>query len=70
MNILKLIGHVKPLFSTDISKSEIQLKEVIAKSSFLVFGGAGSIGQAVTKKNFKRTSSKLHVADISDNNMV
>ncbi|WP_269430644.1 UDP-N-acetylglucosamine 4,6-dehydratase [Campylobacter showae] len=33
-------------------------------------GGAGSIGQAVTKEIFKRNPRKLHVVDISENNMV
>lgn len=70
MDILKLIGRIKPLFLTDISKNEYHLKEVIAKSSFLVIGGAGSIGQAVTKEIFKRNPYKLHVVDISENNMV
>jgi UDP-N-acetylglucosamine 4,6-dehydratase len=35
-----------------------------------VIGGAGSIGQAVTKEIFKRNPKKLHVVDISENNMV
>jgi FlaA1/EpsC-like NDP-sugar epimerase len=46
------------------------LKEVVSCSSFLVLGGAGSIGQAVTKEIFKRNPKKLHVVDISENNMV
>lgn len=33
-------------------------------------GGAGSIGQAVTKEIFKRKPLKLHVVDISENNLV
>ncbi len=33
-------------------------------------GGAGSIGQAVTKEIFKREPKKIHVVDISENNMV
>ncbi len=70
MNILKLIGRTKPLFLSDITKNEDYLKEVIATSSFLVIGGAGSIGQAVTKEIFKRNPYKLHVVDISENNMV
>ncbi|MBD3843404.1 MAG: UDP-N-acetylglucosamine 4,6-dehydratase, partial [Campylobacterales bacterium] len=41
-----------------------------SSSSFLVIGGAGSIGQAVTKEIFKRNPLKLHVVDISENNMV
>ena len=35
-----------------------------------MLGGAGSIGQAVTKGIFKRNPLKLHVVDISENNMV
>jgi len=38
-------------------------------SDFLVIGGAGSIGQAVTKEIFKRNPKKLHVVDISENNL-
>lgn len=68
--ILKLIGRDKELFSSDIQKNESKLKEVVSKSSFLVIGGAGSIGQAVVKEIFKRNPVKLHVVDISENNMV
>jgi FlaA1/EpsC-like NDP-sugar epimerase len=46
------------------------LSLIIVKSSFLVIGGAGSIGQAVTKEIFKRNPKKLHIVDISENNMV
>ena len=37
---------------------------------FLVIGGAGTIGQAVSKEIFKRDPKALHVVDISENNMV
>ncbi|WP_206082200.1 UDP-N-acetylglucosamine 4,6-dehydratase [Maribellus sediminis] len=70
MNILKLIGRDKELFSEDLSKHEKELSEIVSSSSFLVIGGAGSIGQAVTKEIFKRNPRKLHVVDISENNMV
>jgi len=70
MNILKLIGRNKPLFEEDILQHENGLNEKISGSSFLVLGGAGSIGQAVTKEIFKRKPLKLHVVDISENNMV
>jgi UDP-N-acetylglucosamine 4,6-dehydratase len=68
--ILKLIGREKELFTNDISTHEHQLSKIISSSSFLVIGGAGSIGQAVTKEIFKRNPLKLHVVDISENNMV
>ena len=70
MNILHLIGREKPLFENDISAHEAELKKIVGQSRFLVIGGAGSIGQAVTKEIFKRDPLKLHVVDISENNMV
>ena len=69
-NILSLIGRVNQLFSIDIRRLNNDLLEVIKNSTFLVIGGAGSIGQAVTKEIFKRNPKKLHVVDISENNMV
>ena len=68
--ILDLIGRSDELFIEDISAHELELQSIIKKSSFLVLGGAGSIGQAVTKEIFKRSPKKLHVVDISENNMV
>ena len=70
MNILGLIGRQKALFNADIYAHEEQLEAIVSTSSFLVLGGAGSIGQAVTKEIFKRSPKKLHVVDISENNMV
>jgi FlaA1/EpsC-like NDP-sugar epimerase len=68
--ILKLIGREKELFIKDIEEYNEELKSIVSASSFLVIGGAGSIGQAVTKEIFKRNPKKLHVVDISENNMV
>lgn len=68
--MLNLIGREKPLFTQDIQQNEEELKSIVSSSSFLVLGGAGSIGQAVTKEIFKRNPKKLHVVDISENNMV
>ncbi|HAL64330.1 MAG TPA: UDP-N-acetylglucosamine 4,6-dehydratase [Bacteroidales bacterium] len=70
MNILELIGRNKELFTNDIHNHEKELSQIVASSSFLVIGGAGSIGQAVSKEIFKRNPKKLHVVDISENNMV
>ena len=70
MSVLDLIGRTQELFTNDIQQYEEQLKSTVAASSFLVIGGAGSIGQAVTKEIFKRKPKKLHVVDISENNMV
>ena len=70
MNILKLIGRTEPLFEHDVSSRDNELKELVSESRFLVIGGAGSIGQAVTREIFKRKPQALHVVDISENNMV
>ena len=69
-NVLKLIGRDQLLFSSDVSFHEKELSEKVASSRFLVIGGAGSIGQAVTREIFKRNPQALHVVDISENNMV
>ena len=68
--ILNLIGRKEQIFSDDIEDYKEELGRIISTSSFLVIGGAGSIGQAVTKEIFKRSPVKLHVVDISENNMV
>lgn len=70
MNILKLIGRDKELFKEDLEVNERALSEAVHSSRFLVLGGAGSIGQAVTKEIFKRKPLKLHVVDVSENNLV
>ncbi|MDB9747785.1 UDP-N-acetylglucosamine 4,6-dehydratase [Gammaproteobacteria bacterium] len=68
--MLSLLGRKGPLFSSDITQLNLDLISMIENSRFLVIGGAGSIGQAVTKEIFKRKPLKLHVVDISENNMV
>lgn len=70
MNMLELIGRSEPLFDADIRRHEAELSGAVRASRFLVIGGAGSIGQAVTREIFKRKPRALHVVDISENNMV
>ncbi|MDA8654335.1 UDP-N-acetylglucosamine 4,6-dehydratase [Alphaproteobacteria bacterium] len=70
MDILKLIDRTAPLFDEDISTRRKELEALVSNSRFLVIGGAGSIGQAVTREIFKRNPLALHVVDISENNMV
>ena len=68
--MLELIGRSEKLFDYDIISHREELFSIVSNSRFLVLGGAGSIGQAVTKEIFKRKPLKLHVVDISENNMV
>ena len=69
-SILSLIGRNAPLFAIDLKKNEKMLSDMVSSSRFLVIGGAGSIGSAVTHEIFKRNPRVLHVVDISENNMV
>ena len=70
MNILEIIGRNEPLFARDVETHERELTDAVSSGRFLVIGGAGSIGQAVTREIFKRRPRVLHVVDISENNMV
>ena len=71
MNVpLSFIGRNRQLFVDDIVTNGDELLKRVGASKFLVLGGAGSIGQAVTKEIFKRNPLKLHVVDLNENNLV
>ncbi|MDC0237183.1 UDP-N-acetylglucosamine 4,6-dehydratase [Gammaproteobacteria bacterium] len=70
MNPLNLIGRSIGLFDSDLKEHEERLLEAVSGHSFLVIGGAGSIGQSVAIEIFKRDPRLLHVVDISENNLV
>jgi FlaA1/EpsC-like NDP-sugar epimerase len=70
MDILKLISRKNELFDQDIKLNEEKISNIISSSKFLVLGGAGSIGQSVVKEIFIRNPLKLHIVDISENNLV
>ena len=66
---LKLIGRKDQLFKDDLERFKKIINEIILNSTFLVIGGAGSIGSAVVKEIFKRNPKKLHVVDINENSL-
>lgn len=66
----KILGRKSSLFQEDIQNFSNDLNQIVDGSSFLVIGGAGSIGQAVCKEIFKLKPQKMYVVDISENNMV
>ena len=70
LDYLSLVNRNKKLFSRDILLNEEKLAEIVKGNSFLVIGGAGTIGQSVVKQIFKRNPRILHVVDISENNLV
>lgn len=68
--LLSIIGRRRAVFDQDLERAEGELTERIRAGSFLVIGGAGSIGQAVVKEIFRRGPRRVHVVDISENNLV
>ncbi|NRD23888.1 UDP-N-acetylglucosamine 4,6-dehydratase [Winogradskyella litoriviva] len=69
-NLLNLINRTENLFDHDLSTHQKEINAIVSSSKFLILGGAGTIGQAVTKEIFRRNPLKLHVVDISENNLV
>lgn len=67
---MDFLNRTNSLFSEDIHHLNEFLSSTVSNSRFLIFGAAGSIGQAVTKEIFKRNPVKLHVVDVSENNLV
>ena len=70
MNHLQLIGRKHQLLERDVIQKSKILSDIVSGGRFLVIGGSGSIGMAVTLEIFKRNPKALHVVDISENNMV
>ena len=70
MDILNLIGRTSPLFGPDLEKFDNITTDIVCESRFLVIGGAGSIGQAVSREIFKRNPKTLHIVDLNENNLV
>lgn len=69
-NTLSIIGRKRKMFVDDLEQHQQNIKKIVQGSAFLILGGAGSIGQAVVKEIIKRKPEKLHVVDISENNLV
>ena len=65
-----MIGREGQILVHDMSFYSAMLSDMVSKSKFLVIGGAGTIGKAVSMEIFKRDPKSLHVVDVSENNMV
>jgi len=68
--ILPLLGRSSDLFQPDMIRLGDEIARLVEESRFLVIGGAGSIGQAVSKEIFRRSPRILHVVDLAENNLV
>jgi FlaA1/EpsC-like NDP-sugar epimerase len=67
---LSIIGRTEPLLAKDMLTHEKELSRLVSSSRFLVIGGAGSIGSAVSLEIFRRNPKLLHIVDINENNTV
>ncbi len=65
-----ILNRQDSIFSKDLKANQGKISYLISKSSFLILGGAGSIGQSVVKLILKYKPQRLHVVDISENNLV
>jgi UDP-N-acetylglucosamine 4,6-dehydratase len=68
--ILEIVGRKRLLLQGDLAKNDDTLAAAVSGGSFLVIGGAGSIGQEVVREIFARKPKRLHVVDLSENNLV
>lgn len=57
------------IFNDDMQIYYDDFQKRVERSRFLVIGGAGSIGRAVSKLLFSMSASCLHVVDINENNL-
>ena len=70
LNFLSAIGRSQALLVDDVQGESCHIQKLVSQSRFLIIGGAGSIGSAVSREVFKRNPKSLHIVDISENNMV
>jgi len=68
--MLGILGRKTLLFQGDVSSALNETKAKVAGASFLIIGGAGSIGQQVARQIFALGPRRLHVIDLSENNLV
>ncbi len=62
-------GRTSPLFSSDLTAHQKELREEIGGSRVLVIGGAGSIGSATVQAIVDFGPRSLHVIDQNENNL-
>jgi len=68
-SILEILGRSAGLFEQDWPEYERNLRALVKGRSFLVIGGAGSIGSAVVKVLAKLECQELVVIDLDENGL-
>lgn len=70
LNINQIIQRSCPLFEKDFKSYEKEQRVKAENSSFVVVGGAGTIGSAVVHVLISLGAREIKVVDISENNLV
>ena len=68
--LTRILGRSSSLFQNDIDTARTSLNETIGGASVLIIGAAGSIGSAFVKQLAAYAPAKLHLVDLSENNLV
>jgi FlaA1/EpsC-like NDP-sugar epimerase len=66
----KITGRQKSLFTSDLAVNKTSLNSIIKGTRILVIGAAGSVGSSFVKQLTSFFPAKLHLIDISENNLV
>ena len=64
------INNSSDLLKGDLDNQSSIIRQLVANKRFLIVGGAGTIGAAVTNEIIKRGPAAAHIVDISENNLV
>ena len=65
-----ILGRSTSIFDSDFINNEKELSKIVNSSSFIIIGGAGSIGSSVVKVLISLKAKKIQIVDISENNLV
>lgn len=68
--LTRVLGRSSSLFQNDVEGAQTHLNEAIGGASVLIIGAAGSIGSAFVKQLAAYAPAKLHLIDLSENNLV
>ena len=70
MVIKNLLDRSKSIFENDFLSMKDRISKEVRQSTFVIVGGAGTIGSSVVKLLVSLKSKNIHVVDISENNLV
>ena len=68
--IKDLLGRPNSLFHTDFISVEDELSVKVSSASFVIVGGAGTIGSSVVRVLVSLKAKRIQIIDISENNLV